>query len=95
MGDWVIFKGLRIRRSEVGRILKHLDKLRNETRRFRAEIVALKDGGSIWEDLGRDNPYQNLIEAFEKSIADNQREMDDLRKALQNAMKSQAREGSV
>ena len=88
MGDWVIIKGLRVKRSDVGKILKHLDKLRKETRRFRAEVVALKDGGSIWEYLGRDNPYQNLIDAFEESVASNEDEMEDLRKALQSAMES-------
>jgi flagellar biosynthesis chaperone FliJ len=88
MGDWVMFKGLRVKRSDVGKVLKHLDKLRQETSRIRMRLVPLKMEGMVLSDLGLKNPYQELIDAFERLIATNEKEMEDLRKALQTALQS-------
>lgn len=88
MGDWVIFKGLRVKRSDVGKVLRHLDRLRQETGRIRVRLVPLKMEGKISSDLELKNPYQELIDTFEQLIATNEKEMEDLRKALRAAMES-------
>jgi len=88
MGDWVIFKGNKFRTSDAGKVLVHLDKLRQDARRLRADLMELKDIARISTDYGLTNPYQDLINVLEKSIEASDSELESLRQGLHNALQS-------
>lgn len=86
----VFIENLRLRWSPVGKILRHLKEIRRHTQQLRAGLVALKSVDGMWaRDFGTESPYKHLTDAYEQSIASYEKEMEELRKAIESAIKRQ------
>ena len=86
----VLIENLRMRWSPVGKILRHLKGIRRHTQQLRAGLVSLKSVDAMWaRDFGTESPYKHLTDAYEQSIASYEKEMEELRKAIESAFKHQ------
>ena len=87
-GDLIIVKNLKIRRSDVQKVLKYMRELRKYNNKLRLTLIDIKSRDELWKAATGRHLCLELIQDLEKNIASIEKEMEGLRKALEKIMQA-------
>jgi len=90
-GDIVVVKDLRIRRSDVAKVLKYMRDLRKFDSGLRKIMVEMKDSDRLLKKMTGHSMYDELIKGIEEEIASIEKEREGLQRALEKVMEGQTR----